>query len=67
MHTNKLPIPRGTHTNKLPIPRGTHTNKLPIPRGTHTNKLPILLCTLNEYLQFLNRLYDITWFGAVYA
>jgi hypothetical protein len=22
---------------------------------------------IKEYFQFLNRLYDITWFGAVYA
>jgi hypothetical protein len=27
----------------------------------------LLLNKIKEYVQFLNRLYDITWFGVVYA
>jgi hypothetical protein len=34
-------------------------------------KLEIIMLSLcdifKEYLKYLNRLYDITWFGAVYA
>jgi len=30
-------------------------------------KLMISSCLFKKYLKFLNRLYDITWFGAVYV
>jgi hypothetical protein len=35
--------------------------------SVNLNPAEILYCIIKEYLKFFNRLYDITWIGAVYA